>query len=127
MKSRTIEDKLGICASLVCMVHCIAIPILLILGFDSIRQIIDQEWIEMGFIGASLAIGAFSFLRGYLQHRQHFIPVLFLAGFLLLVNGEAVSHFVLAAGLSITGALIIAYAHLQNLKWKRMQMFTGQL
>ncbi|MEO1654856.1 MAG: hypothetical protein AAFU64_15015, partial [Bacteroidota bacterium] len=56
---------------------------------------------------------------GFLQHKQHFIPVLFVAGFLLIVNGESVGSLWLAAVLSVSGAAIIAYAHVQNLKWKR--------
>ncbi len=118
MKLTIFADKLGICTSIVCMTHCLLIPLLLILGLDSLLHVFDQEWIEIALLGSSLAIGSFSFLRGYMLHRQHFVPILFLAGFLLLVNGEAVSNLGLAVTLSVIGALIIAYAHVQNLKWK---------
>ncbi len=118
MKLTIFADKLGICASLVCMIHCILVPFLLIIGFDSLLYLFDQEWIEIGLLSSSLIIGMFSFLRGYILHRKHFVPVLFLAGFLLLVNGEAVSSLGLAISLSVIGALIIIYAHFQNLKLK---------
>lgn len=71
------------------------------------------------FIGFTLIIGVASFLGGFLAHRQHFILVLFIAGFLLLLNGESITQVWASLGLSLTGALIIIYAHVQNLKWKR--------
>ena len=123
MKLLRLADKLGICASLVCLIHCITVPFLLILGFDTLLHSLDQEWIEIGLILSSLAIGTYAFMRGFLSHRQHFVPVLFLAGFLLLVNGEAVSNVWLALSLSVTGALIIIYAHFQNLKLKQLHPF----
>ena len=119
MKISLLADKLGMCTSFVCALHCLAIPIFLILGVDSALVLIDQEWIELTIIMLSFLIGFVSFLVGYVQHRQHFIPVLFLAGFLLIINGESVASSWLAVILSVAGASIIAYAHFQNLKWKQ--------
>jgi len=124
MKSSLLADKLGICASVTCLIHCLITPCLFILGFDTLLHSLDQEWVETGLILSSFSIGVYAFIRGFLSHRQHFVPVLFLAGFLLLVNGEAVSNTWLALILSITGALIIIYAHCQNLKWKQLHVFT---
>ncbi|MFY0598733.1 MAG: MerC domain-containing protein [Cyclobacteriaceae bacterium] len=112
-------DQLGMCASALCIIHCIALPVLLILGVESMLWWIEQESLELFLISLSLMIGLISFAGGYLQHRQHFVPVLFVSGFLLLVNGESVDHAWVSVSLSIGGALVIAYAHTQNLKWKR--------
>ncbi|WP_424964215.1 MerC domain-containing protein [Ekhidna sp.] len=118
MKLKITPDNLGICVSLLCVFHCIAIPFLVIFGLDLFLGIVDQEWIELTIIGAALLIGIFSFLSGFLRHKQHFIPILFVAGFLLIINGESVTHLWVSAGLSIAGALVIIYAHVQNLKWR---------
>ena len=122
MKLSLFSDKLGICASVACLVHCLIVPFLLIIGFDVTLYSLDQEWIEMGFIFSSLLIGIYAFIKGFLSHRQHFVPVLFLAGFLLLVNGEKVANTLLAVILSVIGALIIVYAHFQNLKLKQLHV-----
>ena len=111
-------DRVGICTSLVCMLHCLVIPILLVLGVDSLIWLTSMKWMELTIIGLSFVIGLISFFGGYVRHRQHFIPVLFVAGFLLLVNGESVSRLWLAMCLSVTGAIVIAYAHVLNIKWK---------
>ena len=119
MKRKTQIDRLGMCASALCIMHCIAVPILLIFGVDSLLWWLEQEALELFLIGLSLTIGLVSFAAGYLRHKQHFVPVLFVAGFLLLVNGESVGHGWVAVGLSVSGALVIAFAHVENLKWKR--------
>ncbi|MDN5202748.1 MerC domain-containing protein [Fulvivirgaceae bacterium BMA10] len=117
--SKIYLDKVGICTSLLCMLHCLAVPILLILGLDSILIIIDHEWLELTIVLCSLSIGLIAFLQGFVQHRQHFVPVLFVAGFLLLINGESVAHECSAAGLSVAGASVIAYAHYDNFQLKK--------
>ncbi|MEM6734857.1 MAG: MerC domain-containing protein [Bacteroidota bacterium] len=122
MKSYMSTDRLGICVSFLCFIHCLSIPIFLILGLDSLLLLVDQEWIEWIIIATALIIGLVSFISGFLTHRQHYIPVLFIAGFLLLINGESVANTWLSISLSLSGALLIAYAHIQNLKWKHGAM-----
>ncbi len=119
IKREILLDKIGICTSVICMMHCLSIPLFLLFGFDVILRFIDQEWVEWTIIGFALIIGFSSFIGSFFIHRQHFIPVLFVAGFLLLVNGESVGQVWVSASLSIAGALVIAYAHVQNLKWRR--------
>lgn len=111
-------DKVGMCTSIICIAHCISIPLFLLFGMDSLLRLMDQEWLEWVVIGLTLLIGFFSFLGGFLVHKQHFIPVLFVAGFLLIINGESVTHTWVSIGLSVAGALVIVYAHIQNLKWR---------
>ncbi|MEM6380074.1 MAG: MerC domain-containing protein [Bacteroidota bacterium] len=119
IKYSIVLDKIGVCTSIICMIHCITIPLLLIFGLDTSLKLIDQEWIELTLITTALCIGMSSFAIGFFRHRQHFIPVLFIAGFLLLVNGESVTNTMISLILSIAGALVIVYAHVQNLRWKR--------
>ncbi len=119
MKLSIVLDRIGMCTSVVCMVHCMAIPLFIIFGFDTALRAIDQEWIEWLIISIVMLIGLAAFVGGFLSHRQHFIPVLFVSGFLLIVNGELVAIDLASLGLSIAGGLVIAYAHIQNLKWKR--------
>ena len=113
-------DLLGICTSVLCMLHCLAIPLLIVLGLDSVLRVVDQEWIEMGILLASLTIGALAFYRGYSRHKRIFIPFTFLVGFLLIANGESVSPEWAGLTLSVFGACIIAFAHIQNMRWMRI-------
>lgn len=119
MKLRLSSDEMSVFVSLLCLMHCIAVPLFLLFGFDFVHRLIDQEWIEWTIIGLALVVGMVAFIGGFIAHRQHFVPVLFVAGFLLLINGESVAQTWSSASLSIAGALVIIYAHVQNLKWKR--------
>lgn len=119
-QARPTIDLLGICTSFICMIHCISIPLLIILGFDSILWLIDNEWVELGILLASLLIGGIAFFRGYLLHRQRFIPLLFVVGFLLIANGESIAPEWLGILVAVIGATLIAFAHFQNLKWRRI-------
>jgi len=123
LKCAILTDKIGICTSAICLAHCLAIPLSLLFGFDAVLRFIDQEWIEWTIVSFALIIGVVSFLGGFLTHKQHHIPVLFIAGFLLLVNGESVNYTWISVLLSTSGALIIIYAHLENLKWKNSQKY----
>ncbi|MEM0940083.1 MAG: MerC domain-containing protein [Bacteroidota bacterium] len=122
MKSHISTYRIGICISLLCFIHCFSIPIFLILGFDSLLKFIDQEWLEWIVIAFALIIGLVSFISGFRIHRKHYVPVLFVAGFFLLVNNESVANTWLSVGLSLAGTLLVTYAHVQNLKWKHSEV-----
>ena len=111
-------DFAGICASILCLLHCLAIPVLVILGRDSVLWFSEIWWIESLIIFSALIIGLVAFWGGYTVHKQHIIPVLFVAGFLLLITGEAVGHQWLGIVLSVVGAIVIAYAHYQNMLFR---------
>ncbi len=112
-------DNMGIWASSICIVHCLAAPALLILGLDSILWVVDHPWLEIAIISVTVTIGLIAFFIGYRVHRQHFIPVLFVAGALLMINGESVAEEWLGLLLSSFGALIVIYAHFHNYQLRR--------
>lgn len=114
-------DLMGICTSFICMIHCISIPLLVIVGFDSVLWMIDNEWVEMAILFASLLIGGIAFFQGYLLHRRRFIPLLFVAGFLLIAKGELIDPEWLGIMVAVFGTILIVIAHFQNLKWRRMK------
>ena len=67
-------DKMGRYPSVICKVHCLAIPILCLLGFDSLLEIVDHDQVQLMVILLALSTGmVWSFLSGSFKHRQHFI------------------------------------------------------
>lgn len=117
-------DIMGICTSIICMIHCISIPLLTVFGLNSILWLVEHEWIEWTIIICSFILGSIAFVSGYLQHKQRFIPILFIVGFIMIVNGESVALEWLGLSIALLGATLIAYAHVQNLKWKRTHRVT---
>ncbi|AWO01308.1 hypothetical protein DLD77_06200 [Chitinophaga alhagiae] len=110
-------DTLGIGASLVCAVHCVALPLLItalpLLGLE----VLENENLEYALLALSFVVGCTALWRGYLKHHRRVAPlVLFAAGFAGLLAGhflmpENWEPFVIAAG-----AGLIVWAHLRNIK-----------
>lgn len=119
LKKTVILDKIGMCTSVLCIIHCLSIPLFLVFGFDSMLRLIEKEWIEWVIIAIALLIGVVSFLGGYLVHRKDYIPILFIAGFLLIISGESISNEWLSLTLSVSGASLIIYSHFKNLMFKQ--------
>ena len=107
-------DTLGMCTSMLCAVHCLAIPFLMVAGAESLLFFIDSEWMEWALLLSALVIGLFAFISGVIKHKKHFFLVLFIAGFLLLITGESVEGMWLGSLISAGGALVIIYAHYFN-------------
>ncbi|SER25221.1 MerC domain-containing protein [Pedobacter rhizosphaerae] len=110
-------DKIGISASVLCAIHCAAVPFVITLlplwGLDFIAN----EWFEIGMICLSLLLGIWSLGKSIKSHRQFRPLLLLILGFLSIAFG----HF---SGISVTepiliplGGLMIAAAHLINLKY----------
>lgn len=78
-------DKIGATASLLCAVHCIAMPVLLvILPLIGLSFLLDETF-EKVFIGLSVALAVFNTCWGYKVHKKHRVILLSLIGSLLLL------------------------------------------
>ncbi len=67
-------QKLGFGLSLLCTIHCLATPFLLV-ALPSLGQGVLNESLEMGLIAASLLIGSYILTRDYKGHH-HKLPLL---------------------------------------------------
>lgn len=111
-----IANATGIAASTLCLLHCLAMPLLLLalpaLGWAA------GEHTHQALIGVALAAALLSLGPGYLAHRR--APVLLLGGAGLA--GLAVAVFLVGprygesaeTALSVTGAILLCAAHLRN-------------
>ncbi|MGQ9897044.1 MAG: MerC domain-containing protein [Acidobacteriota bacterium] len=107
----------GATASLICAVHCLAMPLLIgilpILGLS----LLSSPWLEWSLIGFTGAIGLLTLFPSYhWKHRRSQPLVLFLLGFGLILG----TKFLFDEGSSletpgmVTGALFVAVANLIN-------------
>lgn len=118
---RTIQlDRFGMAASLLCALHCAAVPIILssapLLGLSFLAN----ERIESAMIIVALVTGATSLTVSYCKyHRRLTALIILISGFLIIAAG----HF-LASGDSESvivpfGGLIIAVSHYINWRLTR--------
>ena len=122
MKNQTLGlplDFIGFSASLLCALHCAALPFFLSLIPLSGLKYLDNVWIEYIFILASFSIAGYSLIRGYFRHHHKLALLLVTAGFALVGTGHFLGHGWNEVLLTSSGAVIVAVAHLLNWNYTR--------
>lgn len=113
-------DFVGFTTSLLCAVHCAALPLLLSLAPLTGLRFLDNPAIEQAVILLSFLFASLAMAQGYRKYHQKTRPLwLVVGGFLLIGSGH---YFHSAWGepvLSSAGGLSIALAHLIN--WKHIR------
>ena len=107
-------DFLGFAVSLLCALHCILLPLVFTFGI-----MVGAHWLmdplgERIFIGTSIGIAGWSFLRSYFKIHQDIRPLLIVGlGFfsLFLAPSIGIHH---KHGLIAIGGGLIGYAHFYN-------------
>ena len=118
-KKNQFWDKVGICASSICLVHCLITPFIL-LAYPAINMAYaDNEYFH--FIMAIFVIGAalMAVLPHCKKHDHKDIIVLALSGsglILFAVLGHEILGEVLEHILTIIGSIIMLTAHYKNIK-----------
>lgn len=114
-----IWDKIGICASGLCLVHCIATPIFLIL-FPSIKvAYFEHEAFHQLFgviVVSSVLIAVYPQCR---KHGHKDIILWAISGVLFILAGIFLGHDfgeVYEHGLTIFGSILLILAHIKNMK-----------
>jgi hypothetical protein len=78
-------DKVGVFASLLCAVHCIAMPLLLtVMPLLGLSFFLDSGF-EKGFVIVFIVIAILNTCWGYKDHKKHSVLVLSLVGSTLLI------------------------------------------
>lgn len=109
-------DAAGIFASVLCMIHCLAMPLLLAV-LPAMSWAEDDHLHEV-LLGFALVAAVVSLGPGYLAHRRPAVPLLGGAGLACL----AIAMFVVEpryghgaeAAVSVAGALLLFGAHVRN-------------
>jgi hypothetical protein len=117
VKSKLINinwDAIGISASMLCAIHCAALPIILTVSAFSSLAWLETPAIEVSFLLASFLIASYSLTRGFVKHH-HIIKALLIvgAGFAFMLSSRFIGgtwHHLLTA----IGGVIVAYAHWLN-------------
>jgi hypothetical protein len=110
-------DRCGVTLSCICLVHCVALPLVIAL-LPAIATASPRDgWVHPVMIGFALPISGLALYRGYRTHRQ-LTPLLSgCAGLVLLGVGIMGQGMILEPIATVGGGLLIAAAHLTN--WRR--------
>ena len=112
-------DRTAILLSFGCILHCIAFPIMVALA-PAIAPLFDWPEAVHGWLAlVALPISAFAMRQGFRRHR-HYVPMLLGGwGLVLIASGAwgGLPH-IWEISITIAGALLLAAAHLMNLRRK---------
>lgn len=108
-------DFVGFSASLLCALHCVALPFLLSLAPLTSLQFLNNPWVEYTIILVSFFIASYALVHGYRKHHQKPIAlVIVLAGFILIGTGHLLQVEWHETILTSCGAAVVAIAHFVN-------------
>lgn len=119
-KPKGLLDRLGATGSMLCAVHCAALPLVLAIA-PAIGAGFASPTFEIGFIAFASLLGLTSLILGYRQHRVGRALLLLVPGIALLwsavliepLHENLIGHAVAMA----CGGTLIAIAHLLNLRF----------
>lgn len=119
---RSAIDRLGATGSMLCAIHCAALPAVLIAA-PALGAVFANRTFEIGFVAFASALGLASLLSAYGVHRNRRALSLLGPGLALLWLGVALDGMpALAlwhASLMALGGTLVAVAHVLNLRLAR--------
>lgn len=116
-------DRVGIGISLLCLLHCLALPMFAsLLPFARLSGgITDTEWFHLLLIFLVVPIGLWAFSNGWKIHRHRTVVVFGSSGMVLVCLGSLLPVFLhnemtqwLELALMLPGSVFLAIAHWRN-------------
>jgi hypothetical protein len=116
IRYRQLWDHAGVAVSTACMVHCIALPVLLVFLPGLAVLVPSAESVHVALIAVLVAVAAAAFVPGYRRHGRRGVLVLAGAG-LALVSTGALAHELgewAETVLTVSGSVVLVAAHVLN-------------
>lgn len=123
-KAQLAGDKLAILLSSLCVVHCIATPILIIV-LPALGSLVsdNHEVFHQVLLYFVIPVGLFALYAGYRHHRRLPVFLIGLAGLVLLAVAAFVVHDmwgeVAETIVTVFASLLIIVAHLFNFRLRQ--------
>lgn len=111
-------DKSAVTLSLLCVVHCLALPLITVLVPSIIANALNQELFHLMMVVCVLPVSIYALTMGCRKHNKFSIGVYGALGLMTLVSalifGESHLGEMGEKTLTTLGAIIIAFAHIKN-------------
>ncbi|MGO1541595.1 MAG: MerC domain-containing protein [Luteimonas sp.] len=112
-------DRIGFAASFLCAIHCALLPV--VLGLLPALGLKFGGWVDIdqGFVVFATLLGLTTLTVGYRRHRAFRAWALLVPGLALVWAGSFThlhDHTLAHAGIMTIGGLLLAAAHLLNLR-----------
>jgi hypothetical protein len=114
------KDIAGVSASLLCVLHCLAMPFLITM-LPALAA--TEHKTHSVFAVVILLVGMLAFIPGYRKHRNKTIPAAGAAGVVMIIAvamlPEMESEEMIETLMVVVGGLTLIAAHLRNAYWCR--------
>ncbi len=107
-------DRGAIGLSALCLVHCLAVPVLIAASPALAAALPDAAWVHPAILATAAPLAAVALWRGWRQHHRRGPAAFGVAGIALLAAGVAAGETTAGTLLTVSGALLLAAAHLLN-------------
>lgn len=111
-------DTLGIVASAVCLVHCLAMPFVMLAIPAVTAEMLASDYTHMVLAGAVTAFCLLAIVPGYMRHNNKAVLGLMLAGLALVLTATFLLHLLGHEGLELpiisVGNVLVVFAHVRN-------------
>lgn len=115
---QTLTDKMAIGISLLCAIHCLAFPLMMVLLPSLAVLQFDDEAFHFWMVMVVIPTSAYALTMGCKKHEHYRVAVLGIVGLLLLTSaaflGAALLGELWEKVLTVTGASIVALGHYSN-------------
>jgi hypothetical protein len=115
-QSKSWTDRTGIALSVLCVMHCLAAPTLLVL----MPALLPEALFHWAMLVLVLPISGFSFYQGYQQHQSKVLLILSGLGLSLLILAVLIAEpwfgHQAETWFTVCGALLLLLGHRANLK-----------
>ncbi|WP_373519551.1 MerC domain-containing protein [Pricia sp.] len=113
-------DLIALTSSVLCAIHCVAVPIVLSFSALGSLHFLGNPWIEWSFILFGLLLVLVSLWPSYLKIHGSKKPFVFASiGFFFIAIGRLDFSAWWETGNTVLGAFMVAYAHYRN--WKLLR------
>lgn len=108
-------DGFALCASSLCTLHCLGLPLLFALLPAFASRIDPGESFHLVMLALAVPTSLFALVQGFRRHGGRGPMLLGIAGLLLMSIGALLAETALAETLwTVTGSLLLAGAHILN-------------
>jgi peptidoglycan/LPS O-acetylase OafA/YrhL len=126
---RRASDFIGIGLSLLCLVHCLALPVLIAFAPAILRGLPGDDVTHRSLAVLIGFVGFLAFRSGYKVHRRRWVLAAFITGLLMVSLAAVLGDEVLTgygeAAITVCGGLLLVTAHLVNHSFCRSCVVRG--
>lgn len=115
-----LTDKIAIGLSLACAIHCLALPLLLVLIPSLSALQLDNENFHFWMVIAVIPTSAYALSMGCKKHKKYRLLFMGLIGLALLIAAISIDEEIIGESgekiLTLAGASILAIGHFLNFR-----------